>query len=102
MVLDKVLRNVPHRQWVFTIPRVLRKLFYKDRRRGKLGQAFIQPVLPGIDRHLEIHAQLMAPKLRTAGLSPAVLAAGIHGGSIRSLSSRLIAPVTGSLMPTDP
>ncbi len=32
MVLDKVLRNVPHRQWVFTIPRVLRKLFYKERR----------------------------------------------------------------------
>jgi ribosomal protein S27E len=30
-VKDNVLKNVPHRQWVFTIPKVLRKLFYKDR-----------------------------------------------------------------------
>ena len=26
-----VLKDVAHRQWVFTIPKVLRKLFYKDR-----------------------------------------------------------------------
>ena len=30
-VNNKVLRNTDHRHWIFTIPRVLRKLFYKDR-----------------------------------------------------------------------
>ncbi len=30
-VKENVLKNVAHRQWVFTIPKVLRKLFYKDR-----------------------------------------------------------------------
>jgi hypothetical protein len=31
-IKDNVLHNVPHRQWVFTIPKVLRKLFYRDRK----------------------------------------------------------------------
>ena len=30
-VKENVLKNVAHRQLVFTIPKVLRKLFYKDR-----------------------------------------------------------------------
>ena len=30
-VMENVVKNVPHRQWVFTIPKILRKLFYKDR-----------------------------------------------------------------------
>ncbi len=30
-VKNHVLENIPHRHWIFTIPRVLRKLFYKDR-----------------------------------------------------------------------
>jgi hypothetical protein len=31
-IKDNVLHNVPHRQWVFTIPKVLRRLFYRDRK----------------------------------------------------------------------
>lgn len=30
-VSNQVLKNIAHRHWVFTVPRVLRKLFYKDR-----------------------------------------------------------------------
>ena len=30
-VKEHVLKDVAHRQWVFTIPKALRKLFYKDR-----------------------------------------------------------------------
>ena len=30
-VTNHVLKNIPHRHWVFTIPKILRKLFYKDR-----------------------------------------------------------------------
>ena len=30
-IKDNVLQNIPHRQWVFTIPKVLRKLFHRDR-----------------------------------------------------------------------
>ncbi|MCG2812368.1 MAG: hypothetical protein L6428_13090 [Candidatus Aminicenantes bacterium] len=30
-VKENVLKDVAHRQWVFTIPKVLRKLFYKYR-----------------------------------------------------------------------
>jgi len=30
-VNSNVLKNISHRHWVFTVPRVLRKLFYKDR-----------------------------------------------------------------------
>jgi hypothetical protein len=29
--MGNVVKNVPNRQWVFTIPKVLRKLFYRDR-----------------------------------------------------------------------
>ena len=31
-IKDNVLQNVPHRHWVFTIPRVLRRLFCRDRK----------------------------------------------------------------------
>jgi Zn finger protein HypA/HybF involved in hydrogenase expression len=30
-IKNQVFRNIPHRHWVFTLPRVLRRLFYKDR-----------------------------------------------------------------------
>ena len=30
-VNNQVLKNIAHRHWIFTIPRVLRRLFYKDR-----------------------------------------------------------------------
>ena len=30
-VNNQVLRNIAHRHWIFTIPKVLRRLFYKDR-----------------------------------------------------------------------
>jgi len=30
-VKNNVLKNIPHRHWIFTIPKVLRKLFYRDR-----------------------------------------------------------------------
>ena len=30
-VKNHVLKNIPHRHWIFTIPKVLRKLFYRDR-----------------------------------------------------------------------
>ena len=31
-IKDNVLQNVPHRHWVFTIPKVLRRLFSRDRK----------------------------------------------------------------------